>query len=100
MSAIEIRVPDLGDFKDVGVIEILVKPGDRVEKEQSLLTLESDKATMEVPASEAGIVKQLKVKVGDRVSTGDVILVLEAPVIRDVSNIAAYCRQNAVKCRY
>jgi dihydrolipoamide dehydrogenase len=78
MSAIEIRVPDLGDFKDVGVIEVLVKPGDRVEKEQALLTLESDKATMEVPASEVGIVKQLMVKVDDRVSAGDVILVLEA----------------------
>lgn len=73
----EIRVPDIGDFEDVGVIEVLVKVGDAVEKEQSLLALESDKATMEVPATAAGTVKQLNVKVGDRVSAGDVILVLE-----------------------
>ncbi|HXG27863.1 MAG TPA: dihydrolipoyl dehydrogenase [Nevskiales bacterium] len=80
MSAREVRVPDLGDFKDVAVIEVLVRPGDRVEKEQPLITLESDKATMEVPATEAGIVKQLNVKVGDKVSAGDSILVLEPSV--------------------
>lgn len=74
----EIRVPDLGDFKDVEIIEILVKPGDQVEKEQPLLTLETEKATLDVPASEAGIIKQLKVKTGDRVSAGDLIAVLEA----------------------
>jgi dihydrolipoamide dehydrogenase len=77
MASHPIKVPDIGDFKDVGVIEILVKVGDRVEKEQSLLTLESDKATMDVPAEQAGTVKQLKVKEGDRVSAGDEILVLE-----------------------
>jgi dihydrolipoamide dehydrogenase len=77
VSVIEIKVPDLGDFKDVGVIEVLIKPGDHVEKEQPLITLESDKATMEVPATEAGIVKQLKVKVGDRLSAGNVILTLD-----------------------
>jgi dihydrolipoamide dehydrogenase len=75
--AIEVKVPDIGDFKDVPVIEVLVKPGDRVEKEASLVTLESDKATMEVPSSHAGVVKELKVKLGDKVSQGTVIAVLE-----------------------
>ncbi len=74
----EIHVPDIGDFKDVAVIEVLVKPGDTVEKEASLITLETDKATIEVPAPQAGIVKELKVKVGDKVSQGSPILVLEA----------------------
>jgi pyruvate dehydrogenase E2 component (dihydrolipoamide acetyltransferase) len=74
----EIRVPDIGDFKDVEVIEILVKPGDTVAKEQSLVSLESDKATMEIPSPEAGVVKELKVKVGDKVSEGSLILKLES----------------------
>lgn len=74
----EIHVPDIGDFKDVAVIEVLVKPGDTVEKEASLITLETDKATIEVPSPQAGIVKELKVKVGDKVSEGSPILVLEA----------------------
>ncbi|HEY4375299.1 MAG TPA: dihydrolipoyl dehydrogenase [Burkholderiales bacterium] len=78
MSAIEVKVPDIGDFKDVPVIEILVRPGDTIAKEQSLITVESDKATMEIPASEAGTVKELKVKVGDVVNTGSLILMLEA----------------------
>ena len=73
----EVRVPDIGDFKDVEVIEILVKPGDVVAKEQSLISLESDKATMEIPSPEAGVVKELKVKVGDKVSEGAFILLLE-----------------------
>jgi len=73
----EVQVPDIGDFKDVEVIEVLVKPGDVVAKEQSLITLESDKATMEIPSPEAGVVKSLRVKVGDRVSKGSPILVLE-----------------------
>ena len=75
--AIEIKVPDIGDFKDVPVIEILVKPGDSVKKEDSLVTLESDKATMEVPSSHTGTVKEIRVKVGDKVSQGTVIAVLE-----------------------
>ncbi|OGA28272.1 MAG: dihydrolipoyl dehydrogenase [Betaproteobacteria bacterium RIFCSPLOWO2_02_FULL_65_24] len=75
---IEVKVPDIGDFKDVDVVEVLVKPGDRVEQEQSLLTLESDKATMEIPSSHAGVVKQLRTKVGDKVSQGSVIVVLDA----------------------
>jgi len=70
-------VPDIGDFKEVEVIEVLVKPGDAVSKEQSLITLESDKATMEIPSPSAGVVKELKVKVGDKISKGSPILVLE-----------------------
>ena len=73
----DVLVPDIGDFKDVEVIEVLVKPGDTVAKEQSLVSLESDKATMEIPSPEAGVVKELKIKVGDRVSQGSVILKLE-----------------------
>src|SRR5687768_3645468 len=76
----EIKVPDIGDFKDVAVIEVLVKPGDTVEKETSLITLETDKASIEVPSPQAGVVKELKVKVGDKVSEGSVILMLEPPV--------------------
>ena len=75
---IEVKVPDIGDFKDIDVIEVLVKPGDRVAKEASLITLESDKATMEIPSSDAGVVKELRVKVGDKVSQGSVIALLEA----------------------
>ena len=76
----EVFVPDIGDFKDVEVIEILVKPGDTVAKEQSLVSLESDKATMEIPSPEAGVVRELKLKVGDKVSEGSAILVLEPGV--------------------
>jgi len=72
-----VGVPDIGDFKEVEVIEVLVKPGDKVAKEQSLITLESDKATMEIPSPSAGVVKELKVKTGDKVSQGMPILVLE-----------------------
>src|SRR5712672_2266585 len=79
MGAIkEVLVPDIGDFKDVDVIEVLVKPGDAVQPEQSLITVESDKATMEIPSPAAGRVKELRVKVGDKVSQGKPILVLEA----------------------
>ncbi len=74
----EVKVPDIGDFKSVEVIEVLVKPGDRVTKEQSLITLESDKATMEIPSPAAGVVKELRVKVGDKVSQGSPVLLLEA----------------------
>ncbi|SAK65857.1 dihydrolipoamide acetyltransferase [Caballeronia fortuita] len=76
-QAIEVKVPDIGDFKDIPVIEVLVKVGDTVEPEQSLVTLESDKATMDVPSSSAGVVKEVKVKVGDNVSEGTLIVVLE-----------------------
>jgi pyruvate dehydrogenase E2 component (dihydrolipoamide acetyltransferase) len=74
---VEVKVPDIGDFKDVAVIEVLVKPGDTVKVEQSLLTVESDKASMEIPSSHAGVVKEVKVKVGDKVNQGTPIVVLE-----------------------
>ena len=74
---IEVKVPDIGDFKNVEIIEVLVKPGDSVKKEDSLISLESDKATMEVPSSHSGVVKELKVKVGDKVSKGAIVLMLE-----------------------
>ncbi len=77
-SVIEVKVPDIGDFKDVEVIEVLVKSGDEVAKEQSLITLESDKATMEIPSPGSGVVKELKVKLGDKVSQGSIILALES----------------------
>ena len=78
MSDVQVKVPDIGDFKDVPVIEVFVKPGDTVAVEDPLVTLESDKATMDVPAPAAGTVKEIKVKVGDKVSEGSLIVVLEA----------------------
>ncbi|MDO5623912.1 MAG: dihydrolipoyl dehydrogenase [Pseudomonadota bacterium] len=78
MADIQVKVPDIGDFKDVAVIEVLVKPGDTVKVEQSLITVESDKASMEIPSSHAGVVKSLSVKLGDTVNEGSVLLVLEA----------------------
>jgi pyruvate dehydrogenase E2 component (dihydrolipoamide acetyltransferase) len=78
MAIVEIKVPDIGDFDEVAVIELLVKPGDSVAAEQSLITVESDKASMEIPSSHAGVVKELKVKLGDKVSEGSVVLLLEA----------------------
>jgi dihydrolipoamide dehydrogenase len=77
MATIDIVVPDIGDFKDVAVIELLVKPGDTIKAEQSLITVESDKASMEIPSSHAGVVKELKVAVGDKVNQGSVVLTLE-----------------------
>ena len=77
MALTEIKVPDIGDFAEVGVIEILVKPGDTVSVEQSLITVESDKASMEIPSRHAGVVKELKVAVGDKVKEGSVVLMLE-----------------------
>ena len=78
MAQIEVRVPDIGDFAEVAVIELLVKPGDTVKAEQNLITVESDKASMEIPSSAAGVVKELRVKLGDKVSEGSVVLVLDA----------------------
>jgi pyruvate/2-oxoglutarate dehydrogenase complex dihydrolipoamide acyltransferase (E2) component len=78
MAALEVKVPDIGDFKDVEVIEVLVKPGDRVAAEQSLVTVESDKASMEIPSSAAGVVKEMKVKVGDKVNEGTLLLLSKA----------------------
>jgi dihydrolipoamide dehydrogenase len=76
-NLIDVKVPDIGDFKDIPVIEVLVKVGDTVKKEDSLVSLESDKATMEVPSSAAGVVKEIKVKIGDKVSEGSVVVLLE-----------------------
>jgi pyruvate dehydrogenase E2 component (dihydrolipoamide acetyltransferase) len=76
-GAVEVRVPDIGDFKDVVVIEVLVKVGDTVKAEQSLVTVESDKASMEIPSSHAGVIKELKVKLADKINVGDVLVVLE-----------------------
>ncbi|HDR8993993.1 TPA: FAD-dependent oxidoreductase, partial [Burkholderia vietnamiensis] len=78
MSLIEVKVPDIGDFNGVDVIEVNIKPGDVIEKEQTLITLESDKASMEVPSDIAGTVKEIKVKAGDKVSQGTVIALVEA----------------------
>ena len=94
---VEVRVPDIGDFKDVAVIEVMVKPGDTIKVEQSLITVESDKASMEIPSSAAGVLKDIKVKVGDKVNIGDLLAVLEgavsapgpAPVAAGVAALAA-----------
>ncbi len=77
MAVVEIKVPDIGDFKDVTVIEVLVKPGDAVKAEQSLITVESDKASMEIPSSHAGVLKELMVKLGDKLNIGDLLALLE-----------------------
>jgi len=77
LGATEVTVPDIGDFKDIPVIELLVKPGDTVKKDDSLLVLQSDKATLEVPSPMAGVVAELKVKIGDKVSAGTPLILLE-----------------------
>ena len=84
MALVEVRVPDIGDFKDVAVIELLVKPGDTVKAEQSLITVESDKASMEIPSSADGVVKELRVSLGDKVSEGSPLLMLESANELDV----------------
>jgi dihydrolipoamide dehydrogenase len=78
MSTIEVKVPDIGDFKEVEVIELLVKVGDTIKVDQSLVTVESDKASMEIPASHAGVIRELKVKLGDKIAEGSILLVIEA----------------------
>ena len=78
MSLVAIKVPDIGDFKDVTVIEIMVKPGDSIRLEQSLMTVESDKAAMEIPANHAGVLQELNIKLGDKVNVGDLIGMLQA----------------------
>ena len=85
---VPIKVPDIGDFHDVEVIEILVKPGEAVKKEQSLITLESDKASMEIPSPMAGVVREMRVKLGDKVSEGSLILEME-PARRQQSGSGA-----------
>ena len=78
MALVEVKVPDIGDFDEVSVIEVMVKVGDTVKAEQSLITVESDKASMEIPSSHAGVVKEIKVALGGKVKEGSVVLVLEA----------------------
>ncbi|SDO03752.1 dihydrolipoyllysine-residue acetyltransferase [Polaromonas sp. JS666] len=86
---VEVRVPDIGDFKDVSVIEVLVRPGDTIKAEQSLVTVESDKASMEIPSSAAGVLKELKVKLGDTVNIGDLLAILEGSAAAGASPAAA-----------
>ncbi len=95
MALVDVKVPDIGDFKDVAVIELLVKPGDRVKAEQSLVTVESDKASMEIPSSHAGVVKALKVALGDKVNEGAVLLSLEAEDTAESAAPAAPAPQQA-----
>jgi dihydrolipoamide dehydrogenase len=97
MSNIELKVPDIGDYADIPVIEILVKVGDTVAKEQSLVTLESDKATMEVPADAAGVVKEIRVKLGDKVSMGAVVAVIEAASTVLAESVVAPVAKNAAQ---
>src|SRR5690606_4017929 len=77
MATIDIKVPNIGDIAEVSIIEVMVQPGDTIKAEQSLITVESDKASMEIPSSHAGVVKELKVKLGDKVQEGSVVLTLE-----------------------
>ena len=95
MAMVDILVPDIGDFDEVAVIELLVKVGDVVKAEQSLITVESDKASMEIPCSHAGVVKELKVKLGDKVKQGSVVLVLEGEASASVSSTGATAQANA-----
>ncbi|HWV63111.1 MAG TPA: biotin/lipoyl-containing protein, partial [Oxalicibacterium sp.] len=95
MSMVEVKVPDIGDFKEVEIIELLVKPGDTVKADQSLITVESDKASMEIPSSHAGVVKELKVKLGDKVSEGSLLLLLEAAEDKAAAPAAAPAPQQA-----
>ena len=88
-DTVEIKVPDIGDFKEIDVIEVLVKPGDTVEKETSLITVESDKATMEIPSPAAGVVKEMKLKIGDKVSQGTLIMLLAPAAAAPASAPAA-----------
>ncbi|MGA1288132.1 MAG: dihydrolipoyllysine-residue acetyltransferase [Rubrivivax sp.] len=93
---VEVRVPDIGDFKDVAVIEVLVKPGDKVAVDQSLITVESDKASMEIPSSAAGVVRELKVTVGDKINQGDLLALLEGASAVAAPNAAQAAASPAV----
>src|SRR5659263_218807 len=94
MAIVDIKVPDIGDFAEVTVIELMVKPGDTIKPDQSLITVESDKASMEIPSSHGGVVKELKVKLGDKVKEGSLVLTLEvaadaaAPVLEPKQALA------------
>src|SRR6186713_3288778 len=93
----DVLVPDIGDFKNIPVIEIFVKPGDSVKAEDSLITLESDKATMDVPSPAAGVVKEVKVKLGDKVSEGSLIVVLDSDVAGGAAKSAPAASAAAAK---
>jgi pyruvate dehydrogenase E2 component (dihydrolipoamide acetyltransferase) len=99
---VEVRVPDIGDFKDVAVIELLVKVGDTVKVEQSLITVESDKASMEIPSSTAGVVKEIKVKLGDTVNIGDLVVILEGVAAGSATQVsvpnAAVATASSIDC--
>ena len=97
MSLVDVKVPDIGDFAEVSVIELLVKPGDTIKAEQSLVTVESDKASMEIPSTHAGVVKELKVKLGDKVKEGSVLLVLESAGAESAGASAA-CTRSTARC--
>ncbi|WP_292362826.1 biotin/lipoyl-containing protein, partial [Methylophaga sp. UBA1464] len=97
MSLIEVKVPDIGDFDAVEIIEILVSEGESVTANQDIITLESDKAAMEIPSSDAGVIKSLKVKVGDKVAQGDVILTLETEADSAAEDKAAETKTEAAK---
>ena len=88
MALIEVKVPDIGDFKDVAVIEVFVKSGDSIKVEQSLVTVESDKASMEIPSSHAGVLKELKVKLGDKINIGDLLAILDGVDVLTVPSAA------------
>src|SRR6478609_6424568 len=92
-NTVQIKVPDIGDFKEVEVIEVLVAVGDTIKAEQSLITVESDKASMEIPASQGGVVKSIAVKVGDKVAEGAVVLEVEA----EASDAAPAAKEEAPK---
>ena len=89
MALVEVKVPDIGDFKDVAVIEVFVKSGDTIKVEQSLITVESDKASMEIPSSHAGVLKELKVKLGDKINIGDLLAILEGAEAASAPAVAA-----------
>jgi pyruvate dehydrogenase E2 component (dihydrolipoamide acetyltransferase) len=94
MSMVEVKVPDIGDFKEVEIIELLVKVGDAIKVDQSLITVESDKASMEIPSSTAGVVKEIKVKLGDKVAEGSLILMVEAAA-EEKAAVAASSEESA-----
>ena len=89
MSTVEVKVPDIGDFKEVEVIELMVKVGDTIKVDQSLITVESDKASMEIPSSHAGVVKEVKVKVGDKVALGSLVVIVDADGSASAASAAA-----------
>ena len=97
-NLIEVKVPDIGDYKNIPVIEVYVKAGDSVAVEDTLVTLESDKATLDVPSSHAGVVKEVKVAVGDKISEGSVVVMLESTAAAAAGRPVASCRPAPGTC--